>query len=99
MGTNLSMSYSEMEETAKRVKAMAEDLRRLMSDMTRDVNALCDNWTAEASPIFREDYTKLANNVENTSEVVDELTLTVEQYASDMQALDQSYAKSKVSAR
>lgn len=98
MGTNLSMSYSEMEATAVRVKGMAEDLRRLMKDMTRDVNTLCDSWTAEASPIFREDYLKLANNVENTSQVVDELTVTVQKYAADMQSLDQSYAKSKVSS-
>lgn len=93
MGTNLSMSYSEMEATAVRVKQMAEELRTLMSNMTKDVNGLCDNWTAEASPVFREDYLKLAENVSNTSIVVDELTATVQKYAADMQELDQAYAK------
>lgn len=96
--SRLSMDYGDLEATARNAKAKAEQLRSLMSEMTNDVNAMCDNWTASASPIFREDYGKLASNVEKASEVVDELSVQVENYVRDMQALDNSYSKGKVNA-
>ena len=97
-GDCLAMSYSELEATARNAKAKAEQLRELMTSLSADVNGMCDNWTASASPVFREDYEKLAKNVTQTSTVVDELSTQVENYSRDMQALDQSYSSSKVSS-
>lgn len=97
LNNKLSMSYDELETTAGNAAAKAEELRTLMASLRSDVTNMCDNWTAQASPIFREDFEKLAKDVEDTSVVVDELSTQVKNYVKDMQSLDSSYSSSKVS--
>lgn len=97
VGSNLGIDYESLNATAKSAQQMAEELRSLMQSMSNAVNSMCDGWTASASEVFRNDYQTLANNVNQTSTVVDELSVQVQQYVSDMQELDTSYASSKVS--
>lgn len=96
MATQLSMQYSEMESAIKKLKTECTTFESTTQSMTNHVNTLCENWKADASPIYQQDYAKLTKNFGQTLKVVNELIKSTEQYISDMKALDQAYSKSKV---
>ena len=93
MAQGLSMSYEEMESIMKRLEGLVDQFQDTVQTMTTNVNTLCDNWTAEASDIYREDYLSLANNVSKTSEVVTNMIASTREYVAKMQELDRAYAK------
>lgn len=96
MATQLSMTYADMEAEIKKLKTYMATFESTTTSMTSSVNTLCDGWKADASPIYRQDYTKLAKNFTKTKKVVDELIKSTEQYIKDMKQLDSAYSKSKV---
>ncbi len=96
MASQLSMQYSEMESAIKKLKTECTNFESTTQSMTNHVNTLCDNWKADASPIYKQDYAKLTKNFSKTLKVVDELIKSTEQYIKDMKALDKAYSKSKV---
>lgn len=96
MASQLSMKYSEMEGAIRQLKTECTNFANTTKNMTTQVTKLCDNWTADASPIYREDYGKLTKNFGQTLSVVKELISSTEKYLADMKALDTAYSKSKV---
>nr|WP_297934681.1 WXG100 family type VII secretion target [uncultured Lachnoclostridium sp.] len=94
--SQLSMTYADMEKEIAKLKNFMSTFETTTSKMTSSVNMLCDNWKAQASPVYRADYTKLAKNFTQTKTVVDQLIKSTEKYIADMQKLDQAYSKSKV---
>jgi len=95
-GSKLSMDYSELENTATRAQGQADQLDQLMGEMTSSVQAMCDGWTASASPVFLEDYKTLAVSANNIAELVRQLSDQVKHYVHDMQELDTAYSSSKL---
>ena len=73
MATQLSMQYSEMESAIKSLKTESTNFDTTTKSMTKHVNSLCENWKADASPIYLADYKKLTKNFKATLKVVDEL--------------------------
>ena len=96
MSAALKVTYSEMEDTCTKAEATAGELVQMMTTMNQYIGFLCDNWEADASKVYRDDYASIASSVVKTSETVVELTTSVRKYMADLQALDQSYAGSKV---
>lgn len=94
--TQLSMTYADMEAEIKKLKTYMTTFETTTQNMNTSVNMLCDNWKAQASPIYKADYQKLSGNFKTTKQVVDQLIASTEQYISDMKALDSAYSKSKV---
>lgn len=92
----LSMTYADMEAEIKKLKTYMATFEATTQKMNTSVNMLCDNWKAQASPIYRADYKKLSSNFKATKEVVDQLIASTEQYIADMKNLDSAYSKSKV---
>ena len=92
----LNLQYDNMNDAITRLKSLVEEFESTTTSMTTNVGTLCDNWQAEASPIYREDYTTLSSNFTKTTEVVKELIASTEKYLSDMNELDKGYATSKV---
>lgn len=96
MASQLSMQYSEMETAIKNLKTECSTFESTTQAMTTNVNTLCSNWKADASPVYQEDYTKLTKNFKQTLQVVTDLISSTEKYIRDMKALDQAYSTSKV---
>lgn len=96
MASQLSMKYGEMEGAIKQLKTECANFESTTTNMTTQVTKLCDNWTADASPIYRADYGKLTRNFGQTLNVVRDLISSTEKYLADMKALDTAYSKSKV---
>ncbi|MDE7434824.1 MAG: WXG100 family type VII secretion target [Lachnospiraceae bacterium] len=96
MASQLSMQYSAMESAIKSLKTECATFETTTQSMTGHVNTLCDNWKADASPVYKEDYAKLTKNFRQTLQVVNDLIASTERYIRDMQALDKSYSSSKV---
>lgn len=94
--SQLSMTYADMEREIKNLKTYMATFQTTTTKMNTSVNMLCDNWKAQASPIYKADYKKLSANFKKTKEVVDQLINSTEKYISDMKALDSAYSKSKV---
>lgn len=94
--SQLSMTYADMQKQIANLKTYMSNFEATTTKMTNSVNTLCDNWKAQASPVYRADYTKLAKNFKATKGVVDQLIKSTEKYITDMQKLDQTYSKSKV---
>ncbi len=96
MANQLSMKYDEMEKAIKQLKTECGNFQQTTKNMTTQVTNLCNNWTADASPVYKADYQKLTKNFTKTLEVVKSLISSTEKYLSDMKALDQAYSSSKV---
>jgi len=96
-GSKLSMDYSELESTAGKAQEQANQLDQLMATMTTSVTTMCDNWTASASPVFKQDYDTLAKSANNIAELVRQLSTQVKNYVKDMKELDTAYSSSKLS--
>ena len=94
--SQLSIQYSNMNTAIKNLNKQVELFTKTTSDMSTNVTTLCDNWKAQASPIYKADYQKLSKNFEKTTEVVKKLIESTQKYMEDMQAVDKAYAKSKV---
>jgi len=96
MAKVLSMTYADMEKEIANLKKYMRDFEATTKSMNTSVTTLCDNWKADASQVYRNDYEKLSKNFDKTRGVVNELIKSTEKYISEMQKLDQSFSKSKV---
>lgn len=94
---SLKMSYDDMQAEITKLTQYADDFENATTSMTTSVAALCDGWVSTSTESYREDYTALANNFSQTLEVVRNLIQSTSDYIADMQAVDSSYSKSKVS--
>lgn len=98
MGANgLKMGYQEMEDEIRNLLQYVEEFESITNSMTSSVTALCDGWESASTETYREDYTALTNNFAQTLEVVRSLIQSTSDYITDMQTVDSSYSKSKVS--
>lgn len=93
---DLNLKKTEMTSAIKKLRAQVKDFQNLTNQMSKNVDYLCDNWTAQASQVYRADYKKLTANFGNTVDVVDQLIGSTEKYLADMDKLDAAYSKSKV---
>ena len=96
MASQLSMQYEEMKSAIANLKKLSSTFQTTTGSMTTNVNTLCENWKADASPVYKSDYAKLTKNFSKTLKVVNELIKSTEAYIKDMQELDKAYSKSKV---
>lgn len=96
MADGLKMSYSDMESCCGQLETIATDIESNKGNMSSRVSALCDSWEAEASPVYQGDYETIAKSIDNTIDVVRQLTASVRKYIADMQDLDSSYSSTKV---
>lgn len=94
--SQLSMQYTQMDTAIRDLKKQVSTFNTTTKSMSTNVTTLCDNWKAQASPVYKADYEKLAKNFEKTAEVVTKLIQSTEKYIKDMKAVDTAYAKSKV---
>lgn len=94
--TDLNLKKSEMSTAIKSLKTQVLTFKDTTKKMTTNVGTLCDNWKAQASSTYREDYTKLTTNFNTTIDVVNKLIQSTEKYMADMDKLDAAYSKSKV---
>lgn len=93
MADGLKMQYGDMLDCCGQLEGIADEILTNKENMTNKVNALCDAWEAEASPVYQEDYQNLAKSIDQIGELVKELTGSIRSYVADMQQLDGSYAK------
>lgn len=96
MASELSMQYEQMQQSIDKLKNLSKTFDSTTKEMTTNVNTLCENWKAQASPVYKGDYEKLTKNFGKTLQVVNKLIESTQKYIKDMQALDQAYSKSKV---
>lgn len=93
----LKMSYEDMQAELAKLSQYAEEFEATANRMTASVNTLCDGWESESTEAYRQDYTSLTQNFTQTLEVVRELIQSTSNYIADMQAVDSSYSRNKVS--
>ena len=94
---DLNLKKQEMRSAIKSLRNQVKIFNDTTRRMGKDVTTLCDNWKAQASSVYREDYTKLTDNFTHTIDVVNSLITSTEKYMADMDKLDAAYSKSKVS--
>ena len=93
---SLKMSYEEMQAELAKLSQYAEEFDAVTKSMTTSVNALCEGWVSQSTETYREGYTALTNNFTDTLEIVRELIQSTSDYIADMQAVDSSYSKNRV---
>lgn len=93
---DLSLKKKEMKAAIKSLKSQIETFSQTTKSMDKNVDTLCDNWTAQASSVYRTDYKTLTSNFSKTVAVVEKLIKSTEKYMDDMDKLDAAYSKSKV---
>lgn len=95
-GNGLNMDYDDMHRELEKLTTFVNEFRDLTSHMTASVNTLCNGWDAEASEVYRQDYTTLANNFSHTAEIVEQLIQSTNNYIADMDSVDTAYAQPHV---
>lgn len=93
MATMLRMQFEDAEQQCGLIKEIARDMldkNRLLQDRVR---SLCDEWDSEASPVYRDDFEKISNQIDHVSDLVEELTMSIKHYIADIKQVDGSYAK------
>lgn len=93
---DLNLKKADMQAAIKSLKGQVTTFKQTTSTMNKNVGTLCDNWTAQASSVYRADYQKLTKNFGQTIDVVEKLIASTEKYITDMDKLDAAYSKSKV---
>lgn len=92
----LSMNYEEMEAQLGNLETEATEFEGIVTRMQSTIAALCDNWTSTSTETFREDYTKLVKNFNETIEIVRSLISENNTYIQNMRNADSAYSNPKV---
>lgn len=96
--SRLIMDYDEMQAELSTLTGLVDTFEETTSQMISSYSKLCEGWESQATEAYLDDYQSLSNNYQQTSEIVKELIKSLNDYISDMQAVDASYASPKVSS-
>lgn len=97
MAVSLQMSYDDMEAVIGNLTTLVQNFTDITSDMSKNVNVLCDGWTSASTEAYRADYTALTNNFNHTIDIVNQLIESTKSYIADVKAVDTAYSSNKVS--
>lgn len=93
MAISLKMQPDEMRTNCSDLGTIAEELLDKKNDLVNKAYTLCDNWESDSSPVYREDFETIGKQIDSISELVTSLTTSIENYITDMEQVDASYAK------
>jgi len=93
---DLKMSYQEMQAEITKLTALVDEFSTTVTSMTTSVNTLCDGWTSASTQAYREDYTSLTSNLNQTISVVTQIIKSTSDYIAAMQTVDNQFSSNKV---
>ena len=92
----MKVEYVELQEGAKNLQKVIEQMRHQNQELYNQVNSLFDTWEGKAKPQYESDYQRVSHNVDQTLEVADALSQAVFQYAQEIEAVETSHSSSKI---
>lgn len=97
MGERVRLSYGEMEDNCGKLLNVAGRFSETSEEMKSIVSTFTGVWEGDAEEIFESDYDTLKKSLDQTTEVLNEITQLAQKYIAQMREVESNFAKSHVS--